>query len=74
MQAFIRDDVLQEIYHRLKFVEQYAEKYPKDDNYTRPRPLDDKNDKNNEGRKKFKPNDDGKEEGGQSNPNIIQID
>jgi hypothetical protein len=45
----------------LKFVEQYAEKNTKDESYTRPRPLDDKSDKNNEGRKKFKGNDDGKE-------------
>lgn len=58
----------------MKFVEQYAEKNTKDEIYSRPRPLDDKADKNNEGRKKFKPNEDGKEEGQQSNPLVIQID
>jgi hypothetical protein len=46
----------------------------KDDAFSRPRPLDDKNeksDKNNEGRKKFK----GNEEEAQNNPpNVIQID
>ena len=69
MQAFIRDDVLEEIYHRLKFVEKYAEKNTREEGLTRPRPLDDRNDKNTEGRKKFKPNDEGKDEA-----NVINID
>jgi hypothetical protein len=56
----------------LKFVEKYAEKNTKEDNYVRTRPLDDKSDKNNEGRKKFKPNEDGKDDA--QYPQVIQID
>jgi hypothetical protein len=48
-------------------VERYAEKNMKDDGNARLRPLDDKSDRNNEGRKKFKSNEEGKDEE-QGNP------
>lgn len=40
MQAFVRDDLLEEIYNRLKFVEKYTQKMVKED--TR-RPQEEKN-------------------------------